>query len=152
MSLDVVQSFASEAGRLLAAHDAAEGTSFASIKIRPVVGRIDQSNPESIGVYADDLTSEANFGGSGATTAILHFVVSSAKYGRVTTIQTLLSRLDRYAGSLPAYDISGGALRERVGQRLRVFMCLLTGAAPDVGSDDIFTVDVSFRVLYALEG
>ena len=151
MSVEVLQSFASEAGRLMAERDAAAGTNYARIKIRPVVGRIDSRGSEGIGVYVDDLETEADFGGGGATNAMLHFVLSSPQHSRLAEMQGVIAGLDRFAGHLPIWDVVGGRLSERAGARLSVFSCSLAGSSPSVGMDDIFSVDVSFRVMYDLE-
>ena len=154
MSADLMQSFASEASRLLAAHDAVNGTDYAEIRVRPTVGKISQSTPEAIGVYADNLTTEPNFGGAGISEGNIHFVISSARNSRVLEMQGLLSAaLDRYAGSMPLYDFDSvsGRLTERQGARLRVFSSAVYSVIPELSDDGIHTSDLAFRVMYDVE-
>ena len=151
MTTEVLQSFASELGRRLQAHDAAEGTTFASIPIRPVVGKITDGQPAAVGMYLDDAVTVAQYGGEGMRTANVHFVIGARSQATTQALQDIAQGLDRFAGKLPMYSVGArGSLTPQSGRLLNVFSGFIISQIPDV-EDGIFTSDLTLRVSYAVE-
>ena len=149
MSLDVMQSFAKAYSDLVSAHDAANGSDLAAIPIRPVVGDLNANN-EGVGMYLDNQSTSAYFGGGGGETqAILHFVISSPEHSRVARMVDLLRGLDLYHGRMPYYDVVAGVLRRRAAapSSFVVYNANITGVLPNK-EDSIYLTDVAFRVSF----
>ena len=152
MTTEVLQAFASEYNRLLFARDALNGTRYAEIPIRPVLGRITQQEPSAIGMYVDDNVTDGHYGGGGSVMGNIHFVIGSRSQATAQALQAEAQVFDRYSASLPIYTIGrGGALAEDSSRLLRVFGSYIVSQIPDVTDDGVHTIDLTLRVNYAVE-
>ena len=65
MSIEVMQSFAKTFSDLVAAHDATNGTDFATFLIRPVLADLNAAR-EGVGMFLDNIVTAPYFGAEGA--------------------------------------------------------------------------------------